>query len=75
VIDGGIAQKNRAENVLKYMKLKYPVVSVVKDEHHKPKNILGDSAIIKDYRNEILLVNSESHRFAISYHKKLRDSI
>lgn len=75
VVDGGIAQKNRAERVLKEMGIEIPVASVVKDEKHRPRGILGDKKIAKMYEREILLVNSEAHRFAISYHRRLRGKL
>lgn len=48
------------------------VVSVVKDKTHKAKAILGDKETIDKFKQEILLVNAEAHRFAISYHRLLR---
>jgi excinuclease ABC subunit C len=72
VVDGGIAQKNLLEKVLKQNGLKIPVVSVVKNERHRPKEILGSKEYLK-YEKEILLANAEAHRFAVGYHKKLRD--
>jgi excinuclease ABC subunit C len=80
--DGGKAQKNLIERILKNNLLKIPVVSVVKDEHHRPKEILGDRSILlttskkwPELEREILLSNSEAHRFAINYHKNLRNKI
>ena len=75
VIDGGKAQKNRAQKVLKDMGLRIPVVSVVKDLRHKPREILGDKGYFQKREREILLANSEAHRFAITYHRTLRDKI
>lgn len=72
VVDGGVAQKNVALRVLKETKTNIPVVSVVKDEHHRPRSILGEKTMRLKYENEILLVNSEAHRFAIGFHKKRR---
>jgi excinuclease ABC subunit C len=72
VVDGGKAQINAAKKVILKTGLKIPVVSVLKDKKHKPKDILGDKAIGQKYEKEILSVNSEAHRFAINYHKKLR---
>lgn len=71
VVDGGGAQKRAMEDVLKRNKQNIPVVSVVKDERHKPKEILGDKKWLAR-EAEIILSNAEAHRFAISYHKKLR---
>jgi excinuclease ABC subunit C len=48
------------------------VVSVVKDKTHKAKAILGDKETIDKFKQEILLVNAEAHRFAIGYHRLLR---
>jgi excinuclease ABC subunit C len=73
VIDGGTAQINVARKVIINAELSIPVVSVVKDEKHKPKAILGDKEIIKKNKAQILLSNSEAHRFAIVYHKKMRN--
>lgn len=74
VVDGGIAQKNSAERVLKENGLNIPVVSVVKDERHKPREILGDKKWLK-YEKEILLSNSEVHRYTIKFHSSLRNKI
>lgn len=73
VVDGGKAQINVAEKILNKYGIKIPVVSVLKDEKHKPKDILGDKATARRYEKEILLANSEAHRFAIKYHKNMRD--
>jgi excinuclease UvrABC nuclease subunit len=72
VVDGGVAQLNVAKSILKNLKLKIPLVSVLKDERHKPKAIMGDESIAVKYKREILLGNSEAHRFAINYHKQMR---
>ena len=72
VVDGGLAQKNVIEQVLRDNNTKIPVVSVVKDEHHKPKEILGDKELKGKYEKQIILANSEAHRFALSFHRKSR---
>lgn len=71
VVDGGVAQKKTMEKVLNKNEISIPVVSVVKDEHHKPQNILGDKKWLA-YEKEILISNAEAHQFAINYHKLLR---
>ncbi len=48
------------------------IVSVLKGEGHKPKAILGNKNIAVKYSNNILLANSEAHRFAIKYHRQKR---
>ena len=75
VIDGGVAHKQTGEKVLAHLGLFIPVVSVVKDERHKPKNVLGRQDLVDNHKKEILLANSEAHRFAIGYHKVLRNKL
>ena len=72
VVDGGIAQINTVEKILAKTGVGIKVVSVVKDEHHKPRSIKGDRSLARKYEPEILLANSEAHRFAITYHKNIR---
>jgi len=73
VLDGGLAQKNIGEKVLRENKIKIPVVSVVKDKRHKPKAILGERSLCHKYKELILIANSESHRFAINFHIQKRN--
>ena len=71
VVDGGKAQVNVAEKLLQNVGIRIPVLGVVKNERHRPKNILGDRGIRQKYESAILLANAEAHRFAIRFHKKL----
>lgn len=48
-------------------------VSLVKNEYHQPKNILGDKVHVDYHRKDILLTNSKAHRFAINYHNTLHN--
>ncbi|OGJ08787.1 hypothetical protein A2356_02415 [Candidatus Nomurabacteria bacterium RIFOXYB1_FULL_39_16] len=73
VVDGSVAQINVVKKILANSKLNIPIVSVVKDEHHKARAIMGDKAFGLKYKKEILLANSEAHRFAIAYHKNMRN--
>ncbi len=75
VIDGGLVHKQTAEKVLAHLGLSIPCVAVVKDERHKPKDILGDKVHVDYHTKDILLANSEAHRFAIGYHKTLRNKL
>lgn len=74
-VDGGKAQINTVEKALKEWGIMIPVVGVVKDERHRPKNILGDAALVRAHERSILLANSEAHRFALAYHRALRGRI
>ncbi|OGZ06723.1 MAG: hypothetical protein A2942_04450 [Candidatus Lloydbacteria bacterium RIFCSPLOWO2_01_FULL_50_20] len=72
VVDGGVAQKRRAEKAVKEAGLSLTVLSVVKDERHKPRMILGNKELALSYERGILIANGEAHRFAVAYHRKLR---
>ena len=75
VIDGGVAQKRRAEKVIKELGIKTEIVSVVKDNRHKPRAIMGNKELIESYKRGILVANAESHRFAVLYHRQLREKL
>ena len=75
VIDGGVAQKRRAEKVVKELNIDMVIVSVVKDNRHKPKAIMGNKELIESYKRGILVANAESHRFAVRYHRELREKL
>lgn len=70
VLDGGRAQMNVAKKTLAEFGYQIPLVAVLKDEHHRPKTILGDPAMRTRFEETILRVNNEAHRFAISFHRK-----
>ena len=72
VVDGGKGQINVTKEVLGKVGLDIAVVSVVKDEKHKAREILGRSVLSRALDKSILLANNEAHRFALSYHRKLR---
>jgi excinuclease ABC subunit C len=72
VIDGGRAQMNAARRVMKKAGIGVPLVGVVKDERHRPKDLIGDKKAIEAFERDILLANNEAHRFAISWHRKRR---
>lgn len=74
VVDGAVAQKNAAERVLREHDLVIPVVAVVKDDRHKPTRLIGQKHLLEQHTKSVLLANAESHRFAITYHRKKRGS-
>ncbi|QQR65239.1 GIY-YIG nuclease family protein [Candidatus Kaiserbacteria bacterium] len=75
VVDGSTAQRNAALRVLEGNMSVIPVVGVVKDEHHKPHHCIGPKNMIAEHKDAILLANAESHRFAITFHRKKRKPI
>lgn len=78
LMDGGKGQVNIALEVLKELNINIPVCGMVKDNNHRTRGLI--------YNNEELLIKSNSqlmhlitriqdevHRFAITYHRSLRD--
>ncbi|MGH7141049.1 MAG: UvrB/UvrC motif-containing protein, partial [Minisyncoccia bacterium] len=74
IVDGAAAQMNAAKKILEEVGLAIPVVGVVKDEKHRPREIRPGANASKDivtrHERSILLANAEAHRFAISRHRK-----
>lgn len=75
VIDGGKGQLNVARKVLEESGVGIPLVAVVKDERHRPREIIGDEPCRSAREREILLANVEAHRFALAYHRRRRKSV
>ena len=78
MMDGGKGQINIASEVLRDLNINIPVCGLVKDDKHATRGII--------YNNEELIINRSSnlmqlirriqdevHRFAITYHRSLRD--
>lgn len=75
VVDGGIAQINAAKEILPN---NVSLVSIVKDEKHKAREIMttGNNSIdINKIKNDIVKINAEAHRFAITFHRKKRSKL
>ena len=70
VIDGGRAHLKIATQVLKQLKLDIELCAVVKDEKHKPREVLGKRATVESHKSSILLANNEAHRFSIGRHRR-----
>lgn len=74
LIDGGKPQVGAALKVLSETGYKIPVVGIAKGPTRKKNEFIG--AIPKQTSRETLIrVRDEAHRFAISYHRKLRGRI
>ncbi|MBI4065867.1 UvrB/UvrC motif-containing protein [Candidatus Kaiserbacteria bacterium] len=71
VVDGGKTHKKAAESVLKEAEIVIPVVAVVKDERHRPREVIGARAAgISE--SDAVLANAEAHRFSLSRHRYAR---
>jgi excinuclease ABC subunit C len=73
VIDGGETHRKTAVQTLEGLGIEnIPVVSVVKDERHKAKDVLGSPNIILPHRHDIVRANDDAHRFALSFQRRKR---
>lgn len=72
LIDGGVGQVNATNQILSEFGLKITVVGLAKGPTRKADKIIGR---IPSFTNKNILIQlrDEAHRFAINYHKKLRD--
>lgn len=71
VVDGGKTQKKAAEAILAETGMTIPVVAVVKDERHRPREVIG--ALRADISEaDAVLTNAEAHRFSLSRHRRAR---
>jgi len=74
VIDGGLGQKNAAMMILKKYGLDIPVVSIAKGADRKGEKLFfsAPKGYVFPNIDFIKKMRDEAHRFAISYHRKLR---
>ena len=71
LIDGGLPQVNAARRALFRAGLKIPIVGIAKGAERKRNDIIG--TVPGGVPEAVLIhVRDEAHRFAITYHKKLR---
>jgi len=71
VVDGGKTQKKEAEKVIKEAGFSILVAAVVKDERHRPREVIGArSAGISEA--DAVLANAEAHRFSLARHRRAR---
>jgi len=74
VMDGGITQVNAAKMILRQFDLKIPIVGIAKGPDRKGEKLFfsGPESFIFPDIELIKKIRDESHRFAISYHRRLR---
>jgi len=80
LIDGGITQTGAVLGIMREMGISIPVFGMVKDERHRTRAIITpDGAEVGIAANPAVFrliggIQEEVHRFAIEYHRKLRDA-
>ncbi len=77
LVDGGIGHVHAAEEVLEKLAIPVPVFGMVKDDRHRTRGLIRSDGSISLSPGSaafrlVTLIQDEAHRFAISYHKKLR---
>lgn len=78
LMDGGKGQVNIALQVLEELRINIPVCGMVKDDNHRTRGLYFNNEEISINRNSegfrlITRIQDETHRFAIEYHRKLRN--
>ena len=78
MMDGGKGQVNIALEVLDRLNINIPVCGLVKDDKHQTRGIVYNNKELIINRSSNLMqlirrVQDEVHRFAITYHRSLRD--
>lgn len=78
VVDGGLQQVEAACEIREMLDLDLTICGLVKDEHHNTADLMDDRGNIIPIEKEGALfflltrMQDEVHRFAISYHRRLR---
>ncbi|MBU3198000.1 excinuclease ABC subunit UvrC [Clostridium estertheticum] len=78
LMDGGKGQVNVALEVLNNLNIDIPVCGMVKDDRHKTRGLIYNNIELFMKNNSqsmhlITRIQDEVHRFAITYHRTLRD--
>lgn len=78
MMDGGKGQVNVALEVLEKLNISIPVCGLVKDDKHQARGIIYNNKELIINRSSNLMqmirrIQDEVHRFAITYHRTLRD--
>ena len=78
LMDGGKTQVHAAEEVLLAFGMDIPVCGMVKDDRHRTRGLLFHEQEIRipltsEGFKLVTRIQDEVHRFAITYHRKLRD--
>ena len=77
LMDGGKGQVNVALQVMDKLRLNIPVCGMVKDDNHRTRGLFYQNIEIPIERDSegfklITRIQDEAHRFAITFHRKLR---
>lgn len=78
LIDGGKGHVNAVKDVLKALEIEISVAGMVKDDYHRTERLYHEEQYHALGRNDLFRfvasIQEEVHRFAIQYHRSLRDT-
>lgn len=78
LVDGGYLQIQAAKEIIDALEIDIVLCGLVKDEKHRTSNLMDQNGNIIEIRKDSPLffmltqIQDEVHRYAITYHKKLR---
>ena len=78
LIDGGLPQVNVAEQVIRELGIGLPVIGLAKGPERKRNDLVCSPTnlelchLCEQYKELLVKVRDEAHRFAITYHRKVR---
>lgn len=78
IVDGGWQQIEAAKEIIEQLEVEILLVGLVKDDRHKTHHLMNAQGEILEIKKESPLffflsaMQDEVHRFAITYHRKLR---
>lgn len=78
IVDGGYLQIEAAKEIIEALDVPVTLCGLVKDDHHRTSNLMDASGHILSVQRDSSLfffltqMQDEVHRFAITYHRKLR---
>ncbi len=76
LVDGGLPQVRAVKEVVGHLSLGIPVVGIAKGPERKRNDFIVPAVhrtSILEHRILLIRVRDEAHRFAIAYHRKVRD--
>ena len=78
LVDGGKGQTNIVEDVMRNYGINIPVCGMIKDDKHTTRGLIYKNQEIEFKKTDkvyrlIYRIQEEAHRFAIEYHRNLRD--
>lgn len=81
LIDGGIPQVHVAESVLRALSIDIPIIGIAKGPERARNDLVCSKQhvalchLCEPYKDILINVRDEAHRFAVKYHRKIRGKL